>query len=53
MIIDLRSEGGYVTSAIDAALNCPLQGLLGTLLNMGLKLDEKIIVYCRSGRRLG
>ena len=53
MIIDVRSEGGYVTSAIDAALTCPLKGLLGTLLNMGVKLDEKIIVYCRSGRRLG
>ena len=51
VIIDVRSKGEYVTGAIDGALNYPLQGLPGTLLNMGVKLDEEVIVYCRSGRR--
>ncbi len=51
VIIDVRSEEEYVTGAIDGALNYPLQGLPGTLLNMGVKLDEEVIVYCRSGRR--
>ena len=51
MIVDVRSEGEYASGAIDGALNHPLQGLPGTLLDMGVELDEEVIVYCRSGRR--
>ena len=50
-IVDVRSEGEYASGAIDGALNHPLQGLPGTLLDMGVELDEEVIVYCRSGRR--
>ena len=51
IIVDVRSEGEYASGAIDGALNHPLQGLPGTLLDMGVELDEEFIVYCRSGRR--
>ena len=51
VIIDVRSEGEYASGAIDGALNHPLQGLPGTLLDMGVELDEEVIVYCQSGRR--
>ena len=51
IIVDVRSEGEYASGAIDGALNHKLQGLPGTLLDMGVELDEEVIVYCRSGRR--
>ena len=51
VIVDVRSEGEYASGAIDGALNHPLQGLPGTLLDMGVELDEEVIVYCRSGKR--
>jgi rhodanese-related sulfurtransferase len=51
IIIDVRSEVEYASGALDGALNHPLQGLPGTLLNMGLEPVEAVIVYCRSGRR--
>ena len=51
VIVDVRSEGEYASGAIDGALYHPLQGLPGTLLDMGVELDEEVIVYCRSGRR--
>ena len=51
IIIDVRSEGEYASGAIDGALNHPLQGLPGTLLDLGVKPVEAVIVYCRSGRR--
>jgi phage shock protein E len=51
VIVDVRSEGEYASGAIDGALNHPIQGLPGTLLDMGVELDEEVIVYCRSGRR--
>ena len=51
VIVDVRSEGEYAYGAIDSALNHPLKGLPGTFLEMGVELDEEVIVYCRSGRR--
>ena len=51
VIVDVRAEGEYASGAIDGALNHPLQGLPGSLLEMGVELDEEVIVYCRSGRR--
>ena len=51
VLVDVRSEGKYAFGAIDGALNHPLQGLPDTLLDMGIELDEEVIVYCRSGRR--
>ncbi len=51
IIVDVRPEGEYASGAIDGALNYPLKDLLGTLLDMGVELDEEVIVYCRSGRR--
>jgi phage shock protein E len=51
VVVDVRSEGEYASGAIDGALNHPLQGLPDTLLEMGVELDEEVIVYCRSGRR--
>ncbi len=51
VIVDVRSEGEYASGAINGALNHPLQGLPGTLLDMGVELDEEVVVYCRSGRR--
>ena len=44
VIVDVRSEGEYASGAIDGALNHPLQGLPGTLLDMGVELDEEVIV---------
>ena len=51
VLVDARSEGKYASGAIDGALNHPLQGLPDTLLDMGIELDEEVIVNCRSGRR--
>ena len=51
VVIDVRSEAEYAAGAIGGALNLPVQGLPGTLLDQGVALDEEVIVYCRSGRR--
>ena len=51
VIVDVRSDGEYAPGAIDGALNHPLQGLPSTSPDMGVELDEEVIVYCRSGRR--
>ena len=51
IIVDVRSEGEYASGAIDSALNHPLQGLPGTLIDMDVELDEEVIVYCLIGRR--
>ena len=51
VIIDVRTEREFYSGALNQALNHPVQGLPGTLLDMGIGPDEEIIVYCRSGRR--
>ena len=51
VIVDVRTEREFGGGALDGAVNHPVQGLPGTLLDMGVKLDEEVIVYCRSGRR--
>lgn len=51
VIIDVRTEREYASGALEGALNHPVQGLPGTLIDMGVELDEEVIVYCRSGRR--
>ena len=51
LIIDVRSGGEFELGSIDGAINVPVQGLPGTLIDMGLELNHKVIVYCRSGRR--
>lgn len=51
IIVDVRTEREFDGGALDGAVNHPVQGLPGTLLDMGIELDEEVIVYCRSGRR--
>ena len=51
VIVDVRTEREFSGGALDGAVNHPVQGLPGTLLDMGVELDEEVIVYCRSGRR--
>ena len=51
VIVDVRTEREFGGGALHGALNHPVQGLPGTLLDMGVELDEEVIVYCRSGRR--
>jgi len=51
VIIDVRTEREYASGGLEGALNHPVQGLPGTLIDMGVELDEEVIVYCRSGRR--
>lgn len=51
VLIDVRTEREFAGGALKGAVNHPLQGLPGTLLDMGVELDEEVIVYCRSGRR--
>ena len=51
VIVDVRTEREFGGGALDGAVNHPVQGLPRTLLDMGVELDEEVIVYCRSGRR--
>ena len=51
LVIDVRSGGEFESGSIDGAINLPVQGLPGTLIDKGLELDHEVIVYCRSGRR--
>ena len=51
VIVDVRTEREFVGGALVGAVNHPVQGLPGTLIDMGVELDEEVIVYCRSGRR--
>ncbi len=51
VIVDVRTEREFGGGALDGAVNHPVQGLPGTLFDMGVELDEEVIVYCRSGRR--
>ena len=51
VIVDVRTEREFGGGALDGAVNHPVKGLPGTLIDMGVELDEEVIVYCRSGRR--
>ncbi len=51
IVVDVRTEHEFEEGALDGALNHPLQGLPKTLIDIGVELDEEVIVYCRSGRR--
>lgn len=51
VIIDVRTAREFDSGALNQALNYPVQGLPGTLIDTGIERDQAIIVYCRSGRR--
>lgn len=46
-IIDVRSEAEYKSGHIESSINIPLDNIE----KIKYKKDEKIIVYCASGRR--
>ena len=50
LLIDVRSPQEYATQHLQEAINIPINDLENHLQMLGKK-DQKIIVYCRSGRR--
>lgn len=51
ILVDVRSADEYKEKHLDKAINIPLDYLEGTIKVKTKSLDDKIIVYCRSGNR--
>lgn len=51
LLLDVRTEEEYETSHIPNAINIPLNELDSQLSHLENYKDEKLVIYCRSGKR--
>ncbi len=51
LIIDVRSQGEFMSGAFPDAINIPLDEIMAGTDKIGDNLDREIIVYCASGAR--
>ena len=51
ILLDVRTEAEYNTSRIPNAINIPLNDLDSQIEKLLPYKDEKVIIYCRSGKR--
>jgi NADPH-dependent 2,4-dienoyl-CoA reductase/sulfur reductase-like enzyme/rhodanese-related sulfurtransferase len=51
LIVDVRTQGEFMSGAFPNAVNIPLDNLMAGRADLGDKLDREIIVYCASGAR--
>jgi len=53
LILDVRSPEEYAEGHIPGAINIPHDRLGSRLAEIGAHKDKDIVLYCRSGRRVG
>lgn len=53
LILDVRSPEEYAEGHIPGAINIPHDRLSSRLAEVGSHKDREIVLYCRSGRRVG
>lgn len=52
VIIDVRTPEEFAAGHVDGALNIPYEQIAGGIKTVkGLKKDQPVLLYCRSGRR--
>lgn len=51
ILLDVRTETEYNTSRIENSINIPVSDLDSQIDHLLPYKDEKIIIYCRSGKR--
>lgn len=53
VVIDVRTAAEYVEGHVAGALNIEHTEIAKEISKLGIAKDDKIILYCRSGRRSG
>ena len=53
VIIDVRTPQEFASSHVDGALNIPYENIIQGAADHGIKRDDEVVLYCRSGRRAG
>lgn len=53
LILDVRTAAEYAEGHVPGAVNISHDELENRLSELGIELDDELIVYCRSGRRAG
>jgi len=53
LILDVRSPEEFAEGHISGAINIPYTELEDRVSELGVELDDEVVVYCRSGRRAG
>jgi len=53
LILDVRTAEEYAEGHVPGAMNISHDELENRLSELGIELDDELIVYCRSGRRAG
>ena len=51
ILIDVRTEEEYATSHLEDSINIPVDEILDGVMDLGIKKEDVIIVYCNSGNR--
>ena len=51
LVVDVRTQGEFMSGAFPKAVNIPLDNIMAGRADLGDKLDREIIVYCASGAR--
>lgn len=51
ILIDVRTEEEFATSHLEDSINIPVDEILDGVMNLGIKKEDSIIVYCNSGNR--
>lgn len=53
LVIDVRTAEEFAAGHIEGAINIPFESIVEGVAKLGLKNDDSIVLYCRSGRRSG
>jgi phage shock protein E len=53
VVIDVRTPGEYADGHINGAINISHEKIAQQIAQAGVGKDDKIILYCQSGRRSG
>jgi phage shock protein E len=53
VVIDVRTAGEYAGGHIEGAVNIPHDSIAQKIAQAGVGKDDRIVLYCQSGRRSG
>lgn len=53
LVIDVRTAEEFAAGHVEGAINIPFEHIVEGVAQLGLKNDDSIVLYCRSGRRSG
>ncbi|UJF23175.1 rhodanese-like domain-containing protein [Shewanella sp. OMA3-2] len=51
LVIDVRTAEEFAEGHVEGAINIPFENIVAGVAQLGLKKDDNIVLYCRSGRR--